>query len=125
MPRGSSNGVVSYNFSSLPQSGDTKLLLEINRKLDLVLKELKHTGSFYKIIDNKRYLRSLLSEADKLAASGGRISEDEVQTLIDIVNKDNRVSLLEKNTLIYILNNYNLTKPAKNTLLKFTLETTT
>ena len=125
MPRGSSNGIVSYNFSSLPQSGDTKLLLEINRKLDQVLKELKHTGSFYKIIDNKRYLRSLLSEADKLAASGGRISEDEVHTLIDIVNKDNRVSLLEKNTLIYILNNYNLTKPAKNTLLKFTLETTT
>lgn len=124
MPRGSSNGIISFN-NSLPQPGvNTKLLVEINRKLDQVLKELKHSGSFYKIIDNKRYLRSLLSEADKLAASGGRISEDEVHTLIDIVNKDNRVSPLEKNTLIYILNNYNLTKPAKNTLLKFTLETT-
>jgi len=130
LPNGSSKKIVN-NFAKPPhqlkqiQESNTKLLLEINKKLDNILKTLNCKGSFYKIIDKEKYLRSLLNEADHLAISGGRISEDEVLHLIEIVNHDGTVSELENRTLIFILNNYNLTTPAKNALLKFTVETHT
>jgi hypothetical protein len=95
---------------------------EINHKLDQILKIIGYTGSFYKTIHNERYLRSLLDKANEFNTSGGRISELEVEQLIETVNKDGKVSDLETRTLIYILNNYNLTKPAKNLLMKFSVE---
>jgi len=98
-------------------------LIKIENKLDIILKLLNHKGSFYKMIHGVKYLRYLLNLADEYQHSGGRISIEEVRLLLEQVTKDKKVSELEKKTLMYILNNNNLTEPAqdklKNTLKDF------
>ena len=94
---------------------ETKLQ-KIENKLDIILKLLNHQGSFYKMINGEKYLRYLLNLADEYQHSGGRISKEEVLLILDKVTKDNKISEIENKTLKYILQNNNLTPPAKELL---------
>jgi hypothetical protein len=74
--------------------------------------------SYYKQIDNVKYDRSLLLLADNLVKGrgDGRISDDDMKQLIKSAEDNNVITVCEKNTLYYILKNYNTTDKAKTQL---------
>ena len=76
-------------------------LQKIENKLDIILKLLNHKGSFYKIIDGERYLRYLLNLAEEYEHSGGRVSLEEVDLLLEEIKKDNKLSEIEIKSLNY------------------------
>lgn len=80
--------------------------------MDKVLKLLGAKGSFYKSIDGTKYKRSLLEMADEAVRSGGVISKTEIGLIWQDIQKDGKVSDLELRTLLYIEDNYKLTKSA-------------
>jgi hypothetical protein len=88
-------------------------LNRIENKLDRILRLLNHQCSLYKIIYEERYLRYLLNLAEEYEHSGGRISIEEAELLLKEINKDKKISDIEKKTIKYIYNNYNMTEPAK------------
>ena len=71
--------------------------------------------SYYKQIDNVKYDRSLLLLADNLVKGrgDGRISDDDMMQLIKSAEDNNVITVCEKNTLYYIVKNYNTTDKAK------------
>lgn len=71
--------------------------------------------SYYKQIDNIKYDRSLLLLADNLVKGrgDGRISDDDIMQLIKSAEDNNVITVCEKNTLHYIVKNYNTTDKAK------------
>jgi len=74
--------------------------------------------SYYKQIDNVKYDRSLLLLADNLVKGrgDGRISDDDMKQLIKSAEDNNVITVCEKNTLYYIVKNYNITDKAKTQL---------
>lgn len=74
--------------------------------------------SYYKQIDNVKYDRSLLLLADNLVKGrgDGRISDDDMKQLIKSAEDNNVITVCEKNTLYYIVKNYNTTDKAKTQL---------
>ena len=74
--------------------------------------------SYYKQIDNVKYDRSLLLLADNLVKGrgDGRISDDDMMQLIKSAEDNNVITVCEKNTLYYIVKNYNITDKAKTQL---------
>ena len=74
--------------------------------------------SYYKQIDNVKYDRSLLLLADNLVKGrgDGRISDDDMKQLIKSAEDNNVITDCEKNTLFYIVKNYNTTDKAKTQL---------
>ena len=71
--------------------------------------------SYYQQIDNIKYDRSLLLLADNLVKGrgDGRISDDDMTRLIKSAEDNNVITVCEKNTLYYIVKNYNTTDKAK------------
>lgn len=71
--------------------------------------------SYYQQIDNVKYDRSLLLLADNLVKGrgDGRISDDDMTRLIKSAEDNNVITVCEKNTLYYIVKNYNTTDKAK------------
>ena len=74
--------------------------------------------SYYKQIDNVKYDRSLLLLADNLVKGrgDGRISDNDMKQLIKSAEDNNVITVCEKNTLYYIVKNYNTTDKAKTQL---------
>tara|TARA_B100001175_G_C19305114_1_gene540155 strand:+ start:410 stop:829 length:420 start_codon:yes stop_codon:yes gene_type:complete len=74
--------------------------------------------SYYQQIDNVKYDRSLLLLADNLVKGqgDGRISDDDMMKLIKSAEDNNVITVCEKNTLYYIVKNYNTTDKAKQHL---------
>lgn len=74
--------------------------------------------SYYKQINNVKYDRSLLLLADNLVKGrgDGRISDDDMTQLIKSAEDNNVITDCEKNTLFYIVKNYNTTTKAKTQL---------
>ena len=72
------------------------------------------TEQYYEIIDNIKYDKKLLDMArDLIKGRGdGRISEDDAKTLIQESLDANKITDIEKQTLQYIIDNFNCTEPA-------------
>lgn len=70
--------------------------------------------SYYKHINGKRYDSHLLDLASSLVRKrrDGRISLDDLQSIFNAVNDRNIVTNTEINTLKYIRQAYNFTRPA-------------
>ena len=77
--------------------------------------------SYYEIIDGVKYDRSLLLKADNLVKGqgDGRISEEDIKVLVEEANDNNKITEIEKQTLHYIIENYNTTSKAKEYLQTF------
>ncbi len=71
--------------------------------------------AYYKQIDNEKYDRQLLDLADILTKKqrDGRISEKDMEYLINAAKDGKGITEIEKKTLDYIVINYNLTNKAK------------
>jgi hypothetical protein len=76
------------------------------------------SDSYYKVIDGKKYDRSLLDSADKAieGAGDGRISVDDAKQLFSEVADGNTYTEIEKDTMSYIRDNYNFTQAANEWL---------
>ena len=74
--------------------------------------------SYYQIINGIKYDRSLLLKADNLikGQGDGRISEEDIKVLVEESNDNNKITEVEKQTLYYIIENYNTTSKAKEYL---------
>ncbi len=71
-------------------------------------------ASYYKIINGKRYDRSLLEYAEELTVGtgDGRISKEDAEALANQVKDGWQVTLIERRTLNYIIDHYRWTKRA-------------
>ena len=80
--------------------------------------------SYYQQIDNVKYDRSLLLLADNLVKGqgDGRISDDDMMKLIKSAEDNNVITVCEKNTLYYIVKNYNTTDKAKQHLENYLIK---
>ena len=80
--------------------------------------------SYYKQIDNVKYDRSLLLLADNLVKGrgDGRISDDDMMQLIKSAEDNNVITVCEKDTLYYIVKNYNTTDKAKTHLENYLMK---
>ena len=80
--------------------------------------------SYYQQIDNIKYDRSLLLLADNLVKvrGDGRISDDDMMKLIKSAEDNNVITVCEKNTLYYIVKNYNTTDKAKQHLENYLIK---
>lgn len=80
--------------------------------------------SYYKQIDNIKYDRSLLLLADNLVKGqgDGRISDNDMMKLIKSAEDNNVITVCEKNTLYYIVKNYNTTDKAKQHLENYLIK---
>ena len=80
--------------------------------------------SYYKQIDNVKYDRSLLLLADNLVKGrgDGRISDDDMMQLIKSAEDNNVITVCEKDTLYYIVKNYNTTDKAKTHLENYLIK---
>jgi hypothetical protein len=74
---------------------------------------------YYEIINNVKYDKQLLDKARELIAGrgDGRISEEDAYILVNAGKDGNIVTEYEKQTLQYILDNFNCTEPAVAILL--------
>ena len=74
--------------------------------------------SYYEIINGVKYDRSLLLKADNLVKGqgDGRISEEDMKTLIIESADNNKITEIEKQTLFYISEKYNTTEKGKEYL---------
>ena len=103
---------------------------EERRSIELVLNSLKCNNeaqenltkyirtSYYEIINGIKYDRSLLLKADNLVKGqgDGRISEEDMKTLIIESADNNKITEIEKQTLFYISETYNTTEKGKEYL---------
>tara|TARA_Y100000389_G_scaffold197739_1_gene232894 strand:+ start:418 stop:870 length:453 start_codon:yes stop_codon:yes gene_type:complete len=103
---------------------------EERRSIELVLNSLKCNNeaqenltkyirtSYYEIINGIKYDRSLLLKADNLVKGqgDGRISEEDMKTLIIESADNNKITEIEKQTLFYISETYNTTEKSKEYL---------
>jgi hypothetical protein len=74
----------------------------------------------FKLVDTHHYDLSLIDAAE-LAMEGrgdGRISLDDATLIVRMVETDGKVTIVERNTIGYILENYPCTDPAKELLRK-------
>lgn len=80
--------------------------------------------SYYQQIDNIKYDRSLLLLADNLVKGrgDGRISDDDMMKLIKSAEDNNVITVCEKDTLYYIVKNYNTTDKAKTHLENYLIK---
>ena len=69
------------------------------------------TEQYYEIIDNIKYDKKLLDVARELikGKGDGRISEDDAKVIIQESQDGNKITEIEKQTLQYILDNFNCT----------------
>ena len=74
--------------------------------------------SYYEIINGVKYDRSLLLKADNLVKGqgDGRISEEDMKTLLIESADNNKITEIEKQTLFYISEKYNTTEKGKEYL---------
>tara|TARA_B100001094_G_C18124531_1_gene768727 strand:- start:171 stop:419 length:249 start_codon:yes stop_codon:yes gene_type:complete len=72
------------------------------------------TEKYYEIINNVKYDKQLLDKAKELITGkgDGRISEDDAKILIELSEDGYKVTDIEKQTLQYIIDNFNCTEPA-------------
>lgn len=103
---------------------------EERHSIELVLNSLKCNNeakenlskyirtSYYEIIEGIKYDRSLLLKADNLVKGqgDGRISEEDMKTLIIESADNNKITEIEKQTLFYISEIYNTTEKGKEYL---------
>ena len=77
------------------------------------------TEQYYEIINDVKYDKQLLNKARELITGrgDGRISEDDAKLLIQETLDGNKVTDIEKQTLQYIIDNFNCTEPAIAILL--------
>lgn len=82
--------------------------------------------SYYKIIGGVRYDRSLLEAADAFTKGRGesRISLEEIQALYSLANDGQSITEIERNTLIFISKQYDLTDKARTWLADYVQEQT-
>ena len=80
--------------------------------------------SYYQQIDNIKYDRSLLLLADNLVKGrgDGRISDNDMMKLIKSAEDNNVITVCEKDTLYYIVKNYNTTDKAKTHLENYLIK---
>lgn len=74
----------------------------------------------FKIVENIHY-DSVLIEAAQLAVEGrgdGRISLEDAELIWRMVESDAKITAIERHTLVYILDNFKLTDPAVDYLVK-------
>ena len=78
-------------------------------------------SSYYEIINGIKYDRSLILKADNLVKGqgDGRISEEDMKKLIKESKDNNRITDIERQTLFYIGEKYNITEKAKDYLNKY------
>ena len=76
--------------------------------------------SYYEIIDNVKYDRKLLNLARTLiqGKGDGRISEDDAKKIFEEAQDNNKITDIEKQTIQYIIDNFNCTEPAVSILSK-------
>jgi len=101
---------------------DTLIYILNNYNFDIKSKEilkLYTTKSYYFIKNNIKYDKTLLINAYDLIRKNkdGRISYDDIKYLIKLSYDKNIITSIEKNTLNYIIQNYNLTNKAKEYLI--------
>jgi len=74
---------------------------------------------YYEIINDVKYDKELLDKARELITGrgDGRISEEDAKVLVEETKDGNKVTEIEKQTLQYILDNFNCTEPAVAILL--------
>ena len=72
------------------------------------------TNQYYEIINDVKYDKELLDKARELITGrgDGRISEEDAKVLVDETKDGNKVTEIEKQTLQYIVENFNCTEPA-------------
>jgi len=77
------------------------------------------TEQYYEIINDVKYDKQLLNKARELITGkgDGRISEDDAKLLIQESLDGNKITDIEKQTLQYIIDNFNCTEPAIAILL--------
>lgn len=78
------------------------------------------TEQYYELIDNVKYDKKLLDKARELiiGRGDGRISEEDAKILIEESKDGNKVTEIEKQTLQYIVDNFNCTELAVALLLQ-------
>ena len=69
---------------------------------------------YYEIINDVKYDKELLDKARELITGrgDGRISEEDAKVLVEESKDGNKVTEIEKQTLQYIVENFNCTEPA-------------
>jgi len=72
------------------------------------------TEQYYEIINDVKYDKELLDKARELITGrgDGRISEEDAKILVEETKDGNKVTEIEKQTLQYIMENFNCTEPA-------------
>ena len=72
------------------------------------------TNQYYEIINDVKYDKELLDKARELITGrgDGRISEEDAKILVEETKDGNKVTEIEKQTLQYIVENFNCTEPA-------------
>ena len=77
------------------------------------------TEPYYEIICDVKYDRKLLDLARKLikGQGDGRISENDATQIVEEVKDGNKITIIEKQTIQYIIDNFNYTEPAISILL--------
>ena len=72
------------------------------------------TNQYYEIINDVKYDKELLDKARELITGrgDGRISEEDAKVLVEESKDGNKVTEIEKQTLQYIVENFNCTEPA-------------
>ena len=72
------------------------------------------TEQYYEIINDVKYDKELLDKARELITGrgDGRISEEDAKILVEETKDGNKVTEIEKQTLQYIMDNFNCTEPA-------------
>ena len=72
------------------------------------------TNQYYEIINDVKYDKELLDKARELITGrgDGRISEEDAKVLVEETKDGYKVTEIEKQTLQYIMDNFNCTEPA-------------
>ena len=80
--------------------------------------------SYYKKIQGVRYDRALLESAEeRIKGQGdGRISDQDINEIIDLSKDGNKVTLTELRTIKYIRDHFRVTEKAQKTLSDFIIQ---